>query len=134
VRLVKVEVSGEQGGPVSSQGVFHVRAVLESDKTRSCNLHLGVSEGPATPIFLVRRDLSLQVGQEGEVRCSVAHLPLPRGRYYLWIGASWRGKDLLGWHPAAPFDVEGPLLDQAPKAIVRLAPVHVDTTWELDGA
>lgn len=134
VRLVKVEAGGERGGPVSTQAPFRIRVVIESEKSRNCNLHLGVSEGTATPIFLVRRDVCLQGGQEGEVRCSIAHLPLPRGRYYLWLGVFEGGKQLLAWHPAAQFDVEGPLLDRAPKAIVRLAPVHVETTWELDGA
>ncbi len=132
VRLVKLEVSGEQGRPVRTQGPLEVRVVVEADKSRSCNLHLGVSEGPATPIFLVRRDLSLQASQEGEIRCSIARLPLPRGRFYLWIGVFEKGKDVLPWHPAAHFDVEGPFLDKAPQAIVRLAPVHVETTWELD--
>ena len=134
VRLVKVEVSGENGGPPRTSGSLEIRTVVEADKSRSSNLHLGISEGPATPIFLVRRDLNMHAGREAEVRCSISHLPLPRGRYYLWLGVFERGKDMLPWHPAAQFDVEGPLLDHAPPAIVRLAPVHVDAVWEVGDA
>ncbi len=134
VRLVKVEVSGENGGPPRSSQRLDIRTVLESENVRSSNLLLGISEGPATPIFLVRRDVNLHAGREAQLRCSISHLPLPRGRYYLWLGVFERGRDLLPWHPVAQFDVEGRLLDQAPPAIVRLAPVHVETVWEVEDA
>ena len=133
VRLVKVEVSGEEGGPVRSQAPLEIRTVLEADKARSGALHLGISEGPATPIFHVRRDLSMRAGQQVEVRCSIARLPLPRGRFYVWLGMFEKGNEVLPWQPAAQFEVEGPYLDRPPQAIVRLAPVHVEATWELDG-
>ena len=34
------------------------------------------------------------------------------------------------WHPARRFEVTGPALQSVPKAIVRLAPLHVDTKWQ----
>jgi hypothetical protein len=41
------------------------------------------------------------------------------------------GNELLSWHPCAHFDVVGPDLDAGPLAVVRLAPVHVEATWEV---
>jgi len=38
--------------------------------------------------------------------------------------------DLMPWHPAASFQVAGPDLDPAPRAVVRLSPVHVRSAWE----
>ena len=68
------------------------------------------------------------------ISCAVERMPLPRGRYYLW-GAAYRdwtnGPELLGWQPLAQFDVYGPELDAVPRGIVRLSPVHVDSTWSI---
>jgi ABC-type polysaccharide/polyol phosphate transport system ATPase subunit len=132
VRLVKAEVLSEDGRPPSSHGPLRLRLVVESPDARAGSIYIGVSEGPATPIFVVRRDLQLTVG-ETEVRCSIAHLPLPRGRFYLWAGLyDAPGNGLLGWHPLTHFDVTGPDLDDPPRAIARLAPVHVDVEWEVE--
>ncbi|HXF56072.1 MAG TPA: ABC transporter ATP-binding protein [Actinomycetota bacterium] len=131
VRLLKVEAGGAGGQTPFTQGPFEVRAVLRSAVPRSGVLYVGVSEGPATPIFVLRRDLHLN-GGETEARCLIPRLPLPRGRYALWAGMfDVTGRDLLAWHPVAHFDVAGADLDEAPKAIVRLAPVHVEASWEV---
>ncbi len=131
VRQVKVEVTGPDGGSPETQAPFAVDLVIESGEARMGRVFLGVSQGPATPIFLVRREFQLGVG-ETEIRCSIDHLPLPRGRYYLWLGIEGKkGLDLLPWHPARHFDISGPNLDRAPRAVVRLAPVHVQASWEV---
>ncbi len=134
VRLVKVEVSGEDGGPLRTQAPMEITAAVEANKAHNGAVHLGISEGPATPIFHVRRELPMQVGQQVEVYCRIARLPLPRGRFYLWLGIYEKGREVLPWQPAAQFEVEGQFLDRPPRAIVRLAPVHVETTWELHGS
>lgn len=131
VKLLKVELRDDAFGAPTSHGSLNIRLVLGTDGARGGNLYLGVSEGPATPIFSVSRDVYLLPG-ETEVRITIQRLPLPRGRYYLWIGMFQKQRDLLAWHPAAHFDVDGPSLDPAPSGIVRLAPVHVDTAWELE--
>jgi ABC-type polysaccharide/polyol phosphate transport system ATPase subunit len=133
IRLVKAEVAGPRDGPAVTDGSLDVRLVFESDETRSTRVFLGVSEGPATPIFVLRRDMQVGSG-ETEVRCSMAALPLSRGRYYLWVGLfdAPSGRELLDWHPAAHFDVTGPDLDQVPLGIARLAPVHVKASWEVE--
>ncbi len=131
VKLLKVEVTGEGGAPLRSHGPLNVRLVLETDATQGGTLYLGVSEGPATPIFSVSREVYLNAG-ETEARISIPSFPLPRGRFYLWLGMFQKRRDLLPWHPAAHFDVVGPTLDPAPRGIVRLAPVHVEAGWELE--
>jgi len=132
LRLVKVEVSGPDGGTPKTQETLDVQLVVESPGARTGRLYLGVSEGPATPIFVLRRDMLLTAG-ETRARCAIRSLPLPRGRFYLWVGMFEGAKrDPLPWHPATYFDVAGPSLDAAPRGIVRLAPVHVDAAWEVD--
>ncbi|MGH2572641.1 MAG: ABC transporter ATP-binding protein [Actinomycetota bacterium] len=132
VRVVKTEVSGPEGGMPISNGRLEVRAVIESPDDRSGRLILGVSEGPATPIFILRRDVSLKAG-ETEVRASIPSLPLPQGRFALWVAVlDKRGRDLLPWHPVAHFDIGGPRLEPVPPGIMRLAPVQVESTWEVE--
>lgn len=132
VQLVKAEVSGGEGEKVPrSAGPLDVLVALESQAAHQGNLYLGVSEGPATPIFVVRRDLHLSPGVT-KVRCVISRLPLPRGEYYLWVAmTSGRVMQLVPWHPAARITVMGPDLDPVPGGVMRLAPVHVEADWEL---
>ena len=132
VRLLKTTAAGERGGMPATQGPFEVTLRLESDAVRTGSLCVGVSEGPATPFFLIRRELQLAAG-ETEARMFLPRLPLPRGRFYLWAGVQdVKGNDLMSWHPAAHFDVAGPDLDIAPRAVVRLAPLHVEATMQVE--
>lgn len=130
VNAKKVEVAGPDGGPVRSHGDCEVKLTLEAEHARSVNLFLGISEGTAAPIFSVRRDVHLTPGHT-EIRCTLRNLPLPRGRYYLWLSV-YRSGELLPWHPTAHFDVIGVDLDPAPKAVVRPSPVHVEAAWDVD--
>jgi len=90
-----------------------------------------VSEGTAAPVIVLRRDTALRKG-ETELRCEIERVPLPRGRYSVWFGAFAvrGGSDLVPWQPVADVDVHGPGLDPVPSGVVRLAPVHVQATWE----
>jgi ABC-type polysaccharide/polyol phosphate transport system ATPase subunit len=133
VKLVKVEMSGLNGEGPRTEGPLNVTLSVESPENRSGILYLGVSEGTPSPIFLLRRDLYLRSG-ETDVRCTVPRIPLPRGRFYLWAGIFLgRAHELLPWHPVAHFDVSGPDLDDGPRAIARLAPIHVPAEWKLGG-
>jgi ABC-type polysaccharide/polyol phosphate transport system ATPase subunit len=131
VRLVKLEV----GGPDSSartQEPLEVGLILDSQRARAGRLYIGISEGTATPIFMLRRDLELPAG-ELEVRCRITRLPLPRGRFYLWVGVFEGGsRDALPWQPAARFDVVGPNPDRGPQGIVCQAPLHIEAGWEVE--
>jgi ABC-type polysaccharide/polyol phosphate transport system ATPase subunit len=130
VRLLKIEVTGPDSGFPRSHESLNLSLTFGSSEPRSAAICLGISEGPATPIFLVRRDLHLAAG-DNRVRCSIPYLPLPRGRFYLWA-AVFDVVDLMPWQPVTHFDVMGPDLDAAPRAVVRLAPVQAQATWHLD--
>jgi ABC-2 type transport system ATP-binding protein len=131
MRLVKSEVRGGDGEAPRSQGPLEVRLVVESPEPRLANVHLGVSEGPATPIFVLGHETFLP-GGETELRCLVPHLPLPRGRFYLWLGIFDDSGDMLAWHPFSSFDVLGPELGPTPRGIVRLAPIELTPSWEVE--
>ena len=128
IRLVKATVTGPDGGAPQTSRELEAQIVLDLPSPSPANILLGVSEGSASSIMVVRRDMQLAAGTT-EIRCTLDHLPLPRGRYYLWLGVFDRKRDLLPWHPAARFDVAGPDLQEAPRAIVRVGPVHVDSSW-----
>jgi ABC-type polysaccharide/polyol phosphate transport system ATPase subunit len=129
LRGLEVSTTVETGGPLRAS------FVLESDEECPAWVYLGVSEGAATPIFLVNpgHETIVRPG-ETHVSCTFSRLPLPMGRYYLW-GAAFRdsshGQELLSWQPLAEFAVHGPPLDASPGAIMRLSPVHVDSEWRI---
>ena len=133
LRLVKLDVAAGGGGMPRSGEQLRVRLVVESPETMNGKICIGVSQGTAAPIFLLKRPTVLAAGHT-DARCTVRHLPLPRGRFYLWVGIFSNHRDLLPWHPAAHFDVMGPDLTPAPRGIVRLAPVHVDAEWDVGTA
>jgi ABC-type polysaccharide/polyol phosphate transport system ATPase subunit len=132
VRLEKTEVSGAHGLMPESQEPLDVTIIVDSQERRSATLFLGISEGTANPIFLIEKDVHLSEG-ETEIRGRLKHLPLPKGRFYLWVGIfDVKGRALLAWHPAAHFDVSGAALVATPRAIVRLTPVYVQAEWEVE--
>jgi ABC-type polysaccharide/polyol phosphate transport system ATPase subunit len=130
--LTKAVVRSADGDPFPrSHGPLEVSVTLESFGTHNASLVLGISEGTASPTFLVGHTMRLAPGQT-TVRCRVADVPLPKGRFYVWAGVFSGSRDLLPWQPAASFDLIGAKLDATPPGIVRLAPVHVDAAWETD--
>jgi ABC-type polysaccharide/polyol phosphate transport system ATPase subunit len=133
VQVVKARVVAAEGDMLRTQQPADVHLVLRSGQPAAGRVCIGCSEGPATPIFLLRHDVHLPDDDDVEVRCHIEQLPLPRGRYYLWVGVFLARGELLGWRPAAYFDVAGPDLDIGPPGIGRLSPVHVAARWEVGG-
>lgn len=130
VRLLKAEVTGADQLGVATQQAVVVKLVCPSDYTGSAVLHLGVSEGTASPVFTVRREVQL-AADDMTFNCVIERLPLPRGNYVLWAGVyDHDGQPLMAWHPATQFDVLGPDLDPPPRAVVLAAPIHVAHHWE----
>ena len=127
--LLKLSATGRDGAMARTEEPLDLTLVFASDAPRSADLYIGLSEGTATPIFTLNRPIQLANGQT-EVRCTIPHLPLPRGRYYIWVGL-WGGGQLVPWQPAGHVDVSGPDLDPAPRAVVRLAPVYIDAAWDV---
>lgn len=133
IGLLKVSITGPEGGSPATGHPAEVTLVVETASPFSARMCIGVSEGTASPVFLVGRRLELGAG-ESEIRCTLGDLPLPRGRYFLWAAAYQKGiygPELLGWHPVAHFDVRGPELDPAPRAVLRPTPVFVEARWDV---
>jgi hypothetical protein len=136
VNISDVVAGAPDGGLTKTGGMLNVDLTLNSDQRYRSWIYLGVSEGAATPIFLLNpgRETVIEPGAT-HVQCSVPSLPLPSGRYYLWCGIykDWtQGDELIGWQPLTEFDVYGPELDAAPRAVVRLSPIYVDSSWTID--
>jgi len=130
VGVLKVEVGGEDGRLLVSHERLEATFELRTQERSRGRLYLGVSEGPGTPTLLVSTEAILEEG-DTRVTCRIDAVPLPKGRYYLWMCMESVDDDqLIPWHPAGTFDVFGPDLDWAPLGIVRLSPVHVRSDWE----
>jgi ABC-type polysaccharide/polyol phosphate transport system ATPase subunit len=138
IKVSQVEALSPHGGLAKTGEQLDVTLTLHSDERYRAWIYLGVTEGAATPIFLLNpgRETVIEPG-ETRVKCSIASLPLPRGRYYLWGGIykNWtQGEELIGWQPLTEFDLYGPELDAAPRAVARLSPVHVGSNWAIEKA
>jgi ABC-2 type transport system ATP-binding protein len=130
VEVVGTTVRGPGGADVQTGGDVDIELVIASREARSIGLNVGVSDGTASPILLVRHAVDLERGNT-VVRCRLEQLPLATGRYYVWAGAFTRKGDILPWQPLAHLVVRGGSLDKAPSGIVRLAPVYVDASWDV---
>jgi ABC-type polysaccharide/polyol phosphate transport system ATPase subunit len=129
-RLSKVRTAGQNGGVPKTEQALTIALTIENNSSKSGRLYLGASEGPATPVFIVQHDLALDAG-ETEIQCRLPRLPLPRGRFYLWLGIlDSEGGDLLSWRPVTHFDVVGPDLEAPPRGIIRRGPIHVEAHWD----
>jgi energy-coupling factor transporter ATP-binding protein EcfA2 len=133
LRLRDLQLQSGDGAGVRTGEPLDIDFTLECDEELRAWIYLGVSEGAATPIFVINpgQEAAISPGRT-RISCTVEGMPLPRGRYYLWGSAfrNWtNGQELLAWQPLAQFDVYGPELDATPRAIVRLSPVHVDSRW-----
>lgn len=132
VRLMKVQI-GDGHGLARTLEALEVTIALEADQQRAASVFLGVSEGTSHPIFVVKHDTQLEPGQSTLI-CTLPSLPLPHGRFYLWIGVLDHGRrDLVSWRPAGHLDVMGPNLIRPPLAVVRPARVYVEATWRDGG-
>ncbi len=120
------------GGPQTQQPLDITFGVTFNSPIRTDGrIHIGISEGTHDPIFSLQRIGPLDANAR-VVRCSLARLPLPRGRFFVWVGVfdQSTGAELMTWQPVGSFDVFGPNLDAPPTAVMRRAPVHVDATWD----
>jgi ABC-2 type transport system ATP-binding protein len=134
LRLGEVSVSRADGMMPTTGQAVEFEVVVKADEFTQGRLYIGVSEGAATPIFVLSKFVRLREG-ENRITVRVADLPLARGRYSLWTSMiSMSDRDLIPWHHAASFEVIGPELDEAPRAVVRLSPVHVQSEWDFDEA
>jgi ABC-2 type transport system ATP-binding protein len=131
INVVKAAITSPGGSPVS-QAPADIEILLECPNRTNGTLCLGVSDGPATPVFVVTKEVELSSGKN-EVRCHLPFLPLPAGRWYLWVEFTSDDSDTsLPWQPAQPFIIDGAALDPAPLGVMRIAPVQVSARWDVD--
>ena len=123
-------VSGRDGAPPTVGQSLEITFELVVAQPMKGRVVLGVSEGTATPIFVVENETEIDQNVS-QHRCTLAHLPVPAGQYALWAAVVDRdGRYFLPWRPAVNFDVEGPELLSAPTGVVRLSPVYVSAAWD----
>ena len=133
LHLLKHEIRSSGRENLISDEPMVVDLFLGGDYRGDATVHVGASEGTASPIFQISHEVRL-TGEDRKVSCTIPRLPLPRGRYTLWAGVygigHTDGATLMGWHSVGQFDVYGPLLDTPPRAVVLAAPVLVPHRWE----
>ena len=135
VQVLKCEIEASDGGQVRSECDLDVRLTLNSPEPNEANFFIGVSQGSAFPMFIVRYSGSFPAG-DFEVTCRLHHLPLAKGRYSLWPAmsghAGGKGKPLLPWRPVMSFDVMGPDSYSLPEGVMVMSPVYVGADWEVN--
>jgi len=134
VQVLKAEIRACDGGQVRSEAETEIRLTLNNPEKVMAGFFIGVSQGPAFPMFVIDHQ---QVMPEGdfEVVCKLGYLPLPKGHYSLWTaitGFPKRMKDpYLPWQPVASFDAFGPERMEPPDGVMALSPVYVGAEWEI---
>lgn len=134
--VLGIKTAGPDEGRARTNEVLNITLRLEVQEAEAQSaVYFGLSEGAATPIFVLRHETNLGAGAT-TITCTIPQLPLPHGRYYLWMSVTDKNnEDLIPWHPVTPVDVTGNFLDPAPQAVVRLSPVYVTAQWtETDGS
>jgi ABC-type polysaccharide/polyol phosphate transport system ATPase subunit len=129
VVLKDVLTEGPDGGLPNTNERCLIHFTAETENEQPTTLFIGVTQGTANPIFLLRHEFILHAGST-QMTLEISRLPLPAGNYFLWYGAfqGWKF-ELSPWQPLASLHVSGMKLDPVPRAIVRLAPVWVESQW-----
>jgi ABC-2 type transport system ATP-binding protein len=126
---VTASLSGLAGEAPATQAPLRIALQFAATHLQRVVVFAGVSEGSAAPVFSLRHEFVLEEGLNAAV-CTISSLPLPRGRYYLWIAMTDpAGFDLTPWHPITQFDVMGQDVDATLPGVMRLAPVFVEAAW-----
>jgi len=135
VQVLKCEIAATDGGQIRSETDLVVTLTLNAPEALDANLFIGVSQGSATPMFVVRHSGSFPAG-DFEVRCVLRHVPLSHGRYSLWPAmsghAGGKGRPYLPWRPVMSFDVMGPDSWAVPEGVMVLSPVYVGAEFEVN--
>lgn len=135
VRVLKTEITAADGGVPRSGEPVDVRLVLRAPESIQANVVLGVTEGTAAPVFVVRYGRFFPEG-EFEVRCRLSNLPLPKGSYALWasirpMNVNGKIPPYLAWQPLASFEAFGPEANRPPPGVTVMSPVYVPAEWDL---
>jgi ABC-2 type transport system ATP-binding protein len=133
ILLTDLRVEGPDGGLPQTNEPCFLHFTAKADTEHRATLFLGVTQGAATPIFVVREEMFLPAGSTA-MTIEFPRLPLPAGNYFLWYGAYHGYKfELSPWQPLGSMTVSGIRLPNVPRAIVRLAPIWVESHWRREG-
>jgi ABC-2 type transport system ATP-binding protein len=130
VLLTDLRVEGPDGTVPQTNQPCYIHFTVKADQERQGALFIGVSQGAATPIFVVREQSLFKAGST-QMTLELPRLPLPAGNYFLWFGVYQTNYkfELSPWQPLGSLTVGGLGLDSVPPAIMRLAPVWVESKW-----
>jgi ABC-type polysaccharide/polyol phosphate transport system ATPase subunit len=129
IQIPVARVRATDSGMIQSQTSVGIGLRLDTPEELTGSICLGVSQGTAAPVFLVNEKLELKPGTN-EFECTIPNLPLAAGRYFVWLEIVDANGDIaVRWHPVCSFRVHGAELIAAPVGVMRLAPVHVDSSW-----
>ena len=131
--VIVSEVRAERPGhaTIETNEVCVVDFTLDNPEARFLEIYVGVTQGAATPIFVLSQTVDAPEGPSA-YQITIPRLPLPAGNFYLWIAIRDHRASLplTPWQPMAPLVVSGNRrLDPVPRAIVRLSPVYVEAEW-----
>lgn len=132
VQVLKGAITDGSGGSPRSNEPCELKLTLRSERSLEAAIFVGITEGPATPIFTLRHHVGLDVG-DTDLTCVLRTLPLPTGRFFVWVGAkemTSRRPEVTPWHPVCWFDVIGARLQKPPSGIILLSPVQVLGDWK----
>ena len=86
--------------------VLEVKSLLP----RKARVVVGLTEGSASPVFLVEHVTELEAGVS-TLTCTIDQLPVAAGEYAVWVTVlEEQGEKLLGWSPAGHTQVTGSAL------------------------
>jgi ABC-type polysaccharide/polyol phosphate transport system ATPase subunit len=129
IDITKASVRPVDRDMIVSQSAIAVRLLLDAPEEINGSICLGVSEGPAAPIFIMGEKVELRAGTN-EIEVVVPHIPLAAGRYFVWFELTRPDSSVVvRWHPVCGFRVHGAELLAAPIGVMRLAPVQVEASW-----
>ena len=130
VKVCDMRAFRPDGQPIESNEPCTLQFALESPDDRWIEISVGVTQGPATPIFLLSRPEDVQAGRN-DFTINIPRLPLPAGSFYIWVAVADRRRlPVTPWQPVAPLMVSGHRrLDPIPRGVVRLSPVYVEADW-----
>lgn len=134
LQVLKAEIQAADGGQLRSECEVEVTLRLLSPERADAIYYVGISQGTAFPMFVVNHHAPMPAG-EFELRCRLGYLPLPKGRFSLWVAVTGIPKDkrdpYLQWQPLVSFDTFGPESRRPPEGVMSLSPIHIGAQWEI---
>ena len=129
ITLTSVSIGDGNGGAIRSNGPMEISVRVAAAEAIDARVVLGVSEGSASPVFVVEHECRAEPAGVG-IACRIEHLPLPAGDFAVWATVLDSGNRVIrAWSPIADFSVDGLHLPPTPTGVVRLSPVTVETSW-----